>query len=1247
MKITTKARISKLFALLALLFVGFTSKAENTLSIGNFSINGNEPVQVPIFLTNSDPVAALGFKIVMPENLTLVSIERNAERFSQGQTFTSSVVTGNVIVASLKGYSFIGNSGPIAFIEVKANSLGTPSVETISLTEIKLSQPDGTPIESNKTDTGTVSVGYGSATVTATPHFYINPGGSSKVSVSLQNDFAVNGIETVVTLSPGLSIKDGTVDLTSRATGSAVADLTDRNNGVYGITVAGFGDNGQAFNGTSGEIFTFEVVASSDFTEPTGTVTISKFGCSRNGTGITNVMVWANGGKDVVVNVTNGLTKYQEAMASIQGLKDYLQSTLEEIMQKCPDVYGQYPGEDIMEDINALEEDVKAAYADLTLTPNYDEIMAPADVINAAIGSLLEKALAAQAMYELNQRNAEAKAKADAAIQTLEESLAATLSQIQELYPDVAGQSQLSGSNVQAMIDDLKSQVESAYENQKLADNYESVMSPVPSIEEAIADLLTKAASAQEQYDQEQAQKALDEALAKAKALVSALEKALDKNTKFIEANYSNVAQLFRAEEYEIAESLDALSDAIQAAYNDGTLVDDYDTVVTEVADEIQARINALLTDAKAANEAYVANETQKKIADQVVAGLQAQLAQALKTIATQCPNVSDQFTGDDINSAISDLQSAINEAYANGTLVADYDTVVTSPAENISNDIKALVEAALAAQKSYDDAVQEALDAKKKEADAVVGQLQAQLAAALSTIETECPDVADSFPGISIQNAINSLQSAINEAYENGSLVDNYNNVVTTPAEAINQQIERLIEEARAAQNAHATLEGAYNNAKAKIAELQASLDEALAYIKENCPDVADNFTGTSIQKMIDNLTSNVENAYKNGSLVADYNTVMSPVASIETAIDNLLADAKAAQKAIDDQNALDAARDAALAVVANLRSELAAALEQIATQYPDVAAQFTGNDITAMINTIRSDALNAYNAGTIIKNYDIIVTEPAQEVEKAIADLLAKAAAAQEASETQKALDKALADANGVIDSLKEELASALETIKSQYPDVADEFTGKDIADEIDSLEEEIEDAYNDRTLTEEYDDVVTSPASEINKAIEDLLAAAEAAQKAIDDENARKAANEAAYQADLDVIEELYDQLDAALKEISENYPDYDPTGFADNIRKAIEEQKEQADQAYADVEDEGEYDNTVDVDSILNMINNMLTEAKGTLGIEGVYGEFDEGDVRIFTMDGMQVPAPQKGKINIFVYPNGKTKNILVK
>ena len=1547
MKITTKTRISRFFAMLALLIVGLTSKAENTLSIGNFSIVGNEPVQVPILLTNSDPVAALQFQIVMPENLTLVAIERNAERFAQGQTFSGNTENGNVMVASLQGNNFIGNSGPIAFMTVKANNAGTPSTETITLSGIKLSTPTGTPVESNKTATGVVSVGYGTATVTATEHFYINPDGSATVAVSLQNDFDINGIETVVTLSSGLSIRQGSVELTSRATGSAVATLTSRGNGVYGITVAGFGDNGQAFNGTSGEVFTFVVEASSDFTAPTGTVTISKFGCSRNGTGITNVMVWANDGGNVVVNVTNGLPKYQEAQASIKGLRDSLQSTLEQIKEQCPDVYEQFTGQEISNDLDALEEAVNTAYADLTLTPNYDQVMAPSKDINAAIGSLLEKAIAAQAMYELNQKNAEAKAKADAEIQVLEESLASTLSQIKEQYPNVAGQEQLSGANVQAMIDDLKSQVAGAYENQKLADNYDTVMAPVPSIEEAIADLLTKAAAAQEQYDKEQAQKALDEALANAKAVVSALEKALDKNTKYVDANYPNVAQLFKAEEYEISEAIDALNDAIQAAYDNGTLATDYEAVVTEVADGIQTRIDSLITDAKEANDAYNANEAQKKAADQTVAGLQSQLEQALKTIAKECPNVADQFTGNDINIAINNLQNAINEAYSNGTLVADYESVVTTPAENISSDITALVAAAMAAQKAYDEAVQEALDAKKKEADAVVNQLKDQLAAALSTIETECPDVADSFPGISIQNAINNLQSAIDEAYENGSLIDNYENVVTSAASSIGAQIEKLIEEAKAAQEAHSTLEGAYSNAKSKIAELQASLNETLEYIKENCPDVADSFTGSSIQKMIDNLTSNVENAYKNGTLVADYNTVMSPVASIETAIDNLLADAKAAQKAIDDQNALDAARDAALAVVANLQSELAAALEQIESEYPDVASQFTGEDVKAMINTIRSDALSAYNSGTIIKNYDIIVTEPAEKVEAAIADLLAKAAAAQEASDAQKVLDKALADANNVINGLENELAQALETIKSQYPDVADEFNGKDIEDEIAGLEEEIKDAYNNGSLVEDYNDVVTEPASEITKAIEDLLikaaaaqeasdaqkaldkalanansviedlendlnqaletiksqcpdvadefngkdieeeiaglkeeieeaynngtlvddyedvvtvpatdisaaiadllakaeaaqeasdaqktldqaladanniveglennlaqaletiksqypdvadefngkdiedeiaglkeeieeaynngtlvedyenvvtdpaseiakaiedllikaaaaqeaseaqkaldkaladannvvdglennlaqaletiksqypdvadefngkdiaeeiagleeeiknaynngslvedfndvvtgsaseiaksiedllSAAEAAQKAIDDENARKDANEAAYQENLDEIQELLDQLDAALKEIEEKFPLFDPTELADKIREAIEEQKEKADEAYADVEEEGEYDNTVDSGTIIGMIENMLKEAEGYNGIEAIYGEYDENEVKIFTIDGMQIPAPQRGKINIIVYPNGKTKNVLVK
>ncbi len=59
------------------------------------------------------------------------------------------------------------------------------------------------------------------------------------------------------------------------------------------------------------------------------------------------------------------------------------------------------------------------------------------------------------------------------------------------------------------------------------------------------------------------------------------------------------------------------------------------------------------------------------------VKALQTALENALTEIQTSCPDVKDNFTGTEISGKISALETAINEAYENGTLTGDYNQVM------------------------------------------------------------------------------------------------------------------------------------------------------------------------------------------------------------------------------------------------------------------------------------------------------------------------------------------------------------------------------------------------------------------------------------------------------------------------------------------------------------------------------------------------------------------------------------------
>lgn len=179
-----------------------------------------------------------------------------------------------------------------------------------------------------------------------------------------------------------------------------------------------------------------------------------------------------------------------------------------------------------------------------------------------------------------------------------------------------------------------------------------------------------------------------------------------------------------------------------------------------------------------------------------------------------------------------------------------------------------------------------------------------------------------------------------------------------------------------------------------------------------------------------------------------------------------------------------------------------------------------------------------------------------------------------------------------------LRQALADALATIAEEAADVKDNFTGEDITVQIDALEAALNKAYTDGTPATGYA-ALLEPVPAIDEAIAKLVADAKAAQEV---ENARKAANEAAYKADLETIAGLQEQLDAAKADIAENYPAFDATDGAKAIQDAIDAAKAAADAAYEAVAKEGTYSNTVDADSIKEAIAKLVTDAKAAQDAE---------------------------------------------
>ena len=186
-------------------------------------------------------------------------------------------------------------------------------------------------------------------------------------------------------------------------------------------------------------------------------------------------------------------------------------------------------------------------------------------------------------------------------------------------------------------------------------------------------------------------------------------------------------------------------------------------------------------------------------------------------------------------------------------------------------------------------------------------------------------------------------------------------------------------------------------------------------------------------------------------------------------------------------------------------------------------------------------------------------------------------------------------LADAEAVVAGLRSDLAAALTTIASEAADVKVNFTGADITAAIDAIETAAREAAASKTLQTVYESVVTEPAAAVSASIEQLVADAKAAQKAFEDEVARKAANDAAYQASLTEIQRLTDKLNEMRQTAAASYPDATVDTQVAAAQAALDKAKAEADAARAAVADEGNYSYAVDTAAIEALIKAVGDEA----------------------------------------------------
>lgn len=171
-----------------------------------------------------------------------------------------------------------------------------------------------------------------------------------------------------------------------------------------------------------------------------------------------------------------------------------------------------------------------------------------------------------------------------------------------------------------------------------------------------------------------------------------------------------------------------------------------------------------------------------------------------------------------------------------------------------------------------------------------------------------------------------------------------------------------------------------------------------------------------------------------------------------------------------------------------------------------------------------------------------------------------------------------KVAAAANAEIEALEQELTKVLQQIAEECADVAEDYTGSEVYQQITALRTAVENAFENGTLKDNYDEIM-KPVDDIRTAISTLLTDAQAAEAQFK-ENERVAANQAAFEAAMAEADKLQEAVDAAKEEIAKDYPGIDVTTEIEAAQAAVNAQVDNINKALEAVENEGTFEYTVD-------------------------------------------------------------------
>ena len=467
-------------------------------------------------------------------------------------------------------------------------------------------------------------------------------------------------------------------------------------------------------------------------------------------------------------------------------------------------------------------------------------------------------------------------------VAALQKALDDAKAKVAEECPDVAENYAETVETIQSLINAIQSDLDAKNADCALTETSTLDAEAVKGVNDAIAKYINEAAAAQAEHLKKLANEAAYVRLTEA---VAAVQARFDEVKATIEKDYANVAAQFADAEAAIQGDIDQKKAELQAQYK-AVKLSENSTIDLEA---IKAAVEQLLADAKAANAKLVANEAAYVRLTEEIAAVQARFDEVKATIEKDYANVSAQFA--DAEAAI---QADIDQKKAE--LQAQYEAVKLDENSTIDLEaIKAAVEQLLANAK-LGNAKLVANELAYVRLSDEIAAVQARLDEVKATIEKDYANVSAQFVDTeaAIQGDIDQKKAELQSQYEAVELDENS----AIDLEAIKAAIEQLLADAKVADAKLVANEAAYVRLSDEIAAVQARLDEVKATIEKDYAIVAAQFVGveSSIQYDINKKKDELKALYE--AVELDENSTID-LETIKTAIEQLLADAKAAAEA------------------------------------------------------------------------------------------------------------------------------------------------------------------------------------------------------------------------------------------------------------------------------------------------------------------------------------------------------------